>query len=133
MGVNVSRTDHPHIPAKALNVSVQTLTRYAREGLIPFDVTPKGHRRYNTAEVIKTLRDAQESSVSLEPLNTAEGLIFGPPVEVSAQSRISQDLRSTHTLPYGETPADTCDDQTPGESAFDEMLNSAKKVVLVTW
>ena len=56
MGTNVSRTEHPNATAKALGVSVQTLSRYAREGLVPFDLTPKGHRRYDTAEVVESLR-----------------------------------------------------------------------------
>lgn len=130
MGTNVSRTGQPNIPAKALNVSVQTLSRYAREGLIPFDVTPKGHRRYNTTEVVQALRNAKETSVSLEPLNTSGELVFGPDVVMSVQSRMSQDLRATHTSTYSETPAESSPGQVRSESAFSEMLNSAKKVLI---
>lgn len=132
MGTNVPRREQPHILAKALNVSVQTLSRYAREGLIPFDVTPKGHRRYNTEEVVRALRESQESSVSLEPLDIGGEMVFGADVAMSAQSRISQDLRATHTVPYSETPAESSRDRAPSESAFDEMLNSAKRVLLAT-
>lgn len=37
--------------ARALRLSVDSVGRYAREGRIPFDTTPGGHRRYNVDEV----------------------------------------------------------------------------------
>ncbi len=51
MSASVSRTQFPKEVATALGISVDTVARYAREGIIPFEVTPKGHRRYDIDEV----------------------------------------------------------------------------------
>lgn len=37
--------------ARALRVSADSIGRYAREGRIPFETTPGGHRRFNIDEV----------------------------------------------------------------------------------
>lgn len=129
MGTKVSRTEHPHNVAEVLNVSVATLSRYAREGLIPFDVTPKGHRRYNTAEVVETLQHAKETAVSVEPLIISEDLVFGPEIIMSDQSRMEQDLRATRTVPDSGTATHSAEEGAP-ESAFDEMLSTAKRVLV---
>ena len=44
--------------AAALNLSTDSIGRYAREGRIPFAQTPGGHRRYNIAEVRQALAPA---------------------------------------------------------------------------
>ncbi|MEG9250299.1 MerR family DNA-binding transcriptional regulator [Arthrobacter sp. Soc17.1.1.1] len=129
MGTIVSRTEHPNITAKALGVSAQTLARYAREGIVPFDTTPKGHRRYNTEEVVEALRWVKEPTVFMEPLGFDE-LVFGSEVVMSPQSRMSQDLRATYTSPITEDPVDISEIQAPSTSAFDEMLSSAKRVLV---
>lgn len=56
--------------AKALNVSPQTVRNYADEGIIPYQKTLKGHRRYDLADVERALRRAQVRS--FEPLQENE-------------------------------------------------------------
>lgn len=127
MGTNVSRAEQPHTVAKVLKVSVATLSRYAREGLIPFDLTPKGHRRYNSAEVVEALHSAKVQPLSVAPMKFTGDLVFGPAVVMSDQARMSQDLRAIRTTPYMGSSASTADQGEP-ESAFDEMINSARRI-----
>lgn len=59
-------------------------------------------RRRDTAEVVESLNEPAVS-VALEPLKHREGLTtFGPAVAMSAQSRMSQDIRATRTSPQSE-------------------------------
>ena len=41
--------------AAALQISPATLQKYAREGRVPFDTTPGGHRRFDLAEIRRAL------------------------------------------------------------------------------
>jgi predicted site-specific integrase-resolvase len=46
-----ARTARPGEVARMLKIDVATVSRYAKTGKIPCDVTPSGHRRYNLEEV----------------------------------------------------------------------------------
>lgn len=70
--------------ALALGLSPDSIGRYAREGRIPFDLTPGGHRRYNVDEVRQALRPAPGSGTE----------VFA----VSAATRRRQAIRSVRTL-----------------------------------
>jgi nucleoside phosphorylase/tetratricopeptide (TPR) repeat protein len=50
--------------AAELGLAPATLQKYAREGRIPFDITPGGHRRFNTEEVRASLASS-ESAVNV--------------------------------------------------------------------
>lgn len=106
MTAKVSRTHLPGEVATALGISVDTVGRYAREGLIPFDTTPKGHRRFDIDEVRETL--ASETTPARDRLRArpagSSRLVAGPDVAMSPQSRLREDLRSTRTTKQIETP-----------------------------
>lgn len=130
MSASVSRTHFPKEVATALGISVDTVARYAREGIIPFDVTPKGHRRYNIEEV----RDALASTLSQAPLRLAalqgKKLVAGPEVRVSPQSRLQEDLRATRTVGLAESSSDEKTDGRSSDSVFDEVLGHARRVLV---
>lgn len=133
MSALVSRTHFPKEVATALGISVDTVGRYAREGIIPFEVTPKGHRRYDIEEV----RDALASSLSSAPLRLVpppelqgKKLVGGPEVRVSPQSRLQEDLRATRTVEWAESPADEPTDGRSSDSVFDEVLGHARRVLV---
>jgi excisionase family DNA binding protein len=48
--------------ARHLNVTAASVQRYAREGKIPFLVTPGGHRRFDLEAVLKALNLTEGSS-----------------------------------------------------------------------
>lgn len=133
MSASVSRTEYPKEVATALGISVDTVGRYAREGIIPFEVTPKGHRRYNIEEV----REALASSLSPEPLRLVASPMFqggklvgGPEVQISPQSRLQEDLRATRTVESAESPAEEMTDGRSSDSVFDEVLGHARRVLV---
>lgn len=47
----MERTAEAAEVARALRLSADSIGRYSREGRIPFDSTPGGHRRFNIDEV----------------------------------------------------------------------------------
>lgn len=52
----MERLAAPADVARSVGVSVDSIGRYAREGRIPYSLTPGGHRRFNIAEVLHALR-----------------------------------------------------------------------------
>ena len=99
--------------ASALRLSVDSIGRYAREGRIPFDQTPGGHRRFDLDEVRLALDLAGDGTV---------GQIFGVP---AATLRL-RELRSVST-PQAQ-PLDR-DAPIPVRcSAADELLSAAWRV-----
>jgi excisionase family DNA binding protein len=56
-GGSVERTAEAAQVARALRLSPDSIGRYARDGRIPFDTTPGGHRRFNLDEVRAALAD----------------------------------------------------------------------------
>lgn len=137
MGTTVSRTALPNVLAAALNVSSATVARYAREGLIPFETTPRGHRRFNVDEVLAVLEEQRNkpSFSSRKPIERRRGaanLVTGPAFGVSPQTRLSEEIRATRTVPLAENPIDSSGtgDAASPLSAFDEMLSNAKRVLI---
>ncbi|WP_139346737.1 MerR family DNA-binding transcriptional regulator [Sinomonas mesophila] len=129
MNTKVSRTHLPREVATALGISVDTVGRYAREGLIPFDTTPKGHRRFDIEEVMEAL--ASERSSAKERLQArpagSRRLVAGPEVAMSPQSRLREDLRATRTAKEMELPEPV--DEEPN-SAIDEVLFHSRRVLV---
>lgn len=68
--------------ARALGLSTDSVGRYARDGRIPFDTTPGGHRRFNIDEV--------RAALSPEP---APRQMFAVP----AATRRARQIRSVTT------------------------------------
>lgn len=50
--------------AAALGVEPTTVQRYAREGRIPFDVTPGRHRRFDVDEVVAALKAEEPTFIA---------------------------------------------------------------------
>lgn len=127
------RTLMPKDVAEALGVSVDTVGRYAREGLIPFATTPKGHRRFDLAEVRVALADIESPGLTrLRPAGRAAGssrsrLVPGPAVRPSASSLLQEDLRATRTAP---TSSDAAADEQPKTGALDDVLGHARRVLV---
>lgn len=133
MSASVSRTHFPKEVATALGISVDSIGRYAREGIIPFEMTPKGHRRYDIEEV----RDALASTLSPAPTRLAPSpapqgrkLVAGPEVRVSPQSRLREDLRATRTVEREEIASDEGPAGRSTDSVFDEVLGHARRVLV---
>jgi excisionase family DNA binding protein len=53
--------------ARHLNVTEQTVRQYARDGVIPFETTPGGHRRFDLDAVLLALRLSRPAA--FEPLD----------------------------------------------------------------
>ncbi len=58
----------PSEVASALGVSPNTVTRWAREGKMPYQMTLGGHRRFDAAVIDELRRHLQEGGGSVEPL-----------------------------------------------------------------
>jgi hypothetical protein len=128
----------PKALAEALGVSVDTVGRYAREGLIPFAVTPKGHRRYDLDEVRDALADLQGPHLSR--LRSASGgvgrtgtrLVAGPTVKPADPAVLREEIRATRTVPAGQAPVDVDPAVTAagGTGALEDVLGHARRVLV---
>lgn len=99
----MERTSEASEVAKALGLSADSIGRYAREGRIPFDVTPGGHRRFNVDEVRQALRPTPGAGTAMFAM---------PPA-----TRRRQAIRSVRT---GAAPAPA-----PAESAVAARRSAA--------
>lgn len=130
----IVRNTLPQEVARSVGVSVDSIGRYAREGLIPFETTPKGHRRYNVDEVRVALLDL--AGPSLDRLRASaiprqSRLVAGPPVAHSASGRMREDLRATRTAPADAAdPALLHDPTEAAEPALSEVLGHARRVLV---
>lgn len=107
----MERLAEPADVARAVGVSVDSIGRYAREGRIPYSVTPGGHRRFNIGEVLHALRAEDAPSAA----------------ELFAPSRSTARRRAIRSV---QTKA-TCDPETatPGlEVTGDSLLRGAWRV-----
>jgi excisionase family DNA binding protein len=114
--------------AEALNLSTDTVGRYAKAGRIPFEKTPGGHRRFNLGEVRQALVALESSGIeglrlSMEDLNP---LALGPEVVISPSARLRESLRATRTVPMrndnvGAIPVH-------GASALRDILENARRI-----
>ena len=135
----VDRSLLPKAVAEALGVSADTVGRYAREGLIPFATTPKGHRRFNLDEVRDALADLEGPQLmrlrpSTRPVGgTGSRLVAGPPVEPSASAALAEAIRATRTTPTGRgsTDAELEPGIAPeGAGALEDVLGHARRVLV---
>jgi excisionase family DNA binding protein len=99
--------------ARALNISPDSVGRYARDGRIPFDLTPGGHRRFNVDEVRRALGVAGEAAP-----------IFSVP---SATLR-ARAIRGVTTLRTASATEAAVAAEAVGGSAAEELLSSAWRV-----
>lgn len=67
----MERTAEAAEVARELRLSADSIGRYARQGRIPFETTPGGHRRFNIDEVRQALGLGGGSGVFTVPAATA--------------------------------------------------------------
>lgn len=127
------RNTPPRDVANSVGVSVDSIGRYAREGLIPFETTPKGHRRYNVDEVLAALSDLEGPSLSRMRTSTAprqSRLALGPPVNPSASALLREDLRATRTAPADTVQTWLTDAGEVPEPALCGFLDHARRILV---
>ena len=108
--------------AEALGLAAPTVQKYAREGRVPYDVTPGGHRRFNLDEVRGALYDPAPK-LRDEPLAVDGGLGAGPPVAYSAAAAADRDTRALAAIDHQETSTPT---------ALEELFAHARRVLVTT-
>ena len=108
--------------AGALGLAAPTVQKYAREGRVPYDVTPCGHRRFKLAEVRGALYDPTPS-LRDEPLAVDGGLGAGPRVAYSAAAAADHDTRAL-------LATDHQDPSTP--TALEELFAHARRVLVTS-
>ena len=115
--------------AAALNVQPTTVQRYARDGRIPFDVTPGGHRRFNVDEVRSILITEERKPVRDRFTPLKRSLNGARAVVPKASSSVTLD----ETLRAAWTPTDLSDvvllDEAP---ALDVLMSHTEKVGFAT-
>ena len=108
---------------EALGLAAPTVQKYAREGRVPYDATPGGHRRFNLDEVRAALYDAAPN-LRDAPLPLDGGLGSGPPTSYSPAAAAERDTRAlVPTVTEGTT--------TP-PSALQELFTHARRVLVTT-
>lgn len=100
--------------ARALRISPDSVGRYAREGRIPFDVTPGGHRRFNVDEVKLALGAAD---------GPAGAHVFSVPAATLRARAIRSVTTSRSAASAVAAPA-----ATERDSAVEQLLCSAWRV-----
>ena len=111
--------------ADQLGLSASTVQKYAREGAIPFETTPGGHRRYNLGEVRRALYPPPPALQSLE-LRSPLGA--GSRIDLSESARLQRDARST-VSPAGDA-SHLEDDHS--QDALAELFGHARRVLVST-
>lgn len=106
--------------AAELGLSPSAVQKYARDGHIPFETTPGGHRRYSLEEVWRALYPPKPA---LEPLELHGSLGAGASVTLSQAARLQHDVRSTVAL---ATEADG----PRSEDALTELFGHARRVLV---
>ncbi len=92
----MERLAEPADVARAVGVSVDSIGRYAREGRIPYSLTPGGHRRFNIGEVLHALR-AEGAPAGAE--------IFAPPRSTLGRRAIRSVQTQATRAPEMPTPS----------------------------
>ena len=129
-GANMSTVKRDLLSSKladALNLSTDTIGRYAKLGLIPFEKTPGGHRRYNLSEVRLALSSMESSGISglvLPGRGSVNPLALGPKTNPSAAAKLSMSIRAVRTAPMKDEGAEH------KRGALDELLASARRVLV---
>ena len=109
--------------AQEFGLAAPTVQKYAREGRVPYDVTPGGHRRFNLDEVRAALYD---SSPSLRdaPLVLDGGLGAGRPVAYSTAAAAERDTRTLVATAH--------EDEAATPTALQELFAHARRVLVTT-
>lgn len=115
--------------AEALNLSADTVGRYAKAGHIPFEKTPGGHRRFNLGEVRQALMALESSGVEglrLPVAGDLNPLALGPKVVISPSAKLRESLRATRTVPMSDDNIVAV--PVRGTSALRDILENARRI-----
>jgi len=122
-GTAMRRTLTTSSVAADLGLSASAVQKYARDGEIPFEQTPGGHRRYDLDEVRSALYPPKPA---LAPLELTSPLGRGAHVELSEAARLQRDVRATASASDGSHEGHDRRD------ALDELFVHARRVLVST-
>jgi hypothetical protein len=120
--------------AQELRVSAASIQRYAREGRIPFDVTPGGHRRYSVEEVRRALAGGRRTHVAAIVVSSGKvHLGAGPSVRTSSAEERQRELRAVESAARGAGGTRTTARRRAAKSsATAELFGHARRVLVAT-
>lgn len=120
--------------AQELRVSAASIQRYAREGRIPFDVTPGGHRRYSVEEVRQALASGPHTHVAAIAVSGGKvHLGAGTPVRTSPAEALQRELRAVESAARAAGGTRTSARRRAGKSsATAELFGHARRVLVAT-
>lgn len=122
--------------AEALRVEPTTVQRYARDGRIPYDVTPGGHRRFDVADVADVAEVVEFIEAEKRPFvahREPRALTGGREAPRSATASV---LRSARTMraegPVSAGARSAVNDSAVNESAVGSLIRHARSVLVAT-
>jgi hypothetical protein len=119
--------------AQELRVSAASIQRYAREGRIPFDVTPGGHRRYSVEEVRRALAGGPRTHVTAIAVSGGKvHLGAGTPVRTSPAEGLQREVRTVESPARSAGGTRTTARRRATSSATAELFGHARRVLVAT-
>ena len=119
--------------AQDLRVSPASIQRYAREGRIPFDVTPGGHRRYSVDEVRRALAGGVRTHLSAIGVSSGKvHLGAGTSVRTSPAEARQRELRAVDSADRAAAGTRTTARRRAAKSATAELFGHARRVLVAT-
>jgi len=133
-GVERTLTTAQLLAGLPTSVSKDSIRRWAREGLLPHDTTPGGHRRYSLDEVVAAISTERRSF--LRPMVVGPGkthLGTGPTAAESAADRLARRVAAVETTPTGaaSTPAPSSRPARPATAVL-QLLGHARRVLIAS-
>lgn len=119
--------------ARELRVSAASIQRYAREGRIPFDVTPGGHRRYSVEEVRRALAGGHRTHVAAIAVSSGKiHLGAGAAVRTSPAEERQRGLRAVESAQAAGGEPTATPRRATRSSATAELFGHARRVLVAT-
>ncbi len=115
------------------SVSKDSIRRWAREGRLPFDVTPGGHRRFCLEEALVVLDPAPKTH--LTPIVVGRGKTHigsGPSLTASPAETLSRRARAVETTPVEQMAERAAKEKVRKRTATSELFGSARRVLVGT-
>lgn len=109
--------------ARELGLAAPTVQKYAREGRVPYDVTPGGHRRFDLDEVRAALYTSSPG-LRAAPLAPDGGLGTGQPVAYSPAAAAERDIRAMVATDH--------DHEAGPPTALQKLFAHARRVLVTT-
>ena len=115
------------------SVSKDSIRRWAREGRLPFDVTPGGHRRFCLEEALVMLNPV--SKTRLTPIVVGQGKTHigaGPSPTASTAHALSRRVRAVETTPVEQLVGPAKNKKVRKRTATSELFGGARRVLVGT-